>query len=95
MKDLVDRYLTRRLSRRGFVARMARWGFSVAAIQSIVDSLDPPVQAQELAERPTRAAPEVRMAHGTGGDLLVEQLHAASVLRSSARSARRATASRT
>ncbi|HJQ83264.1 MAG TPA: thiamine pyrophosphate-binding protein [Candidatus Binatia bacterium] len=72
MRDLVDRYLGKRLSRRGFMRGLARFGFSVAAVGSILESLDPLIA--EAADQPAG-----RIVTGTGAELLVEQLRAAGV----------------
>jgi thiamine pyrophosphate-dependent acetolactate synthase large subunit-like protein len=73
MKELVDGYLNKRLSRRGFVRSMANWGFSVAAATSILESLAPLARAESADPS---SAPLVE---GTGGELLLEQLRAAGV----------------
>jgi thiamine pyrophosphate-dependent acetolactate synthase large subunit-like protein len=73
VKELVDAYLSKRLSRRGFVRSMASWGFSVAAATSILESLAP-LAGAESADRPPGTPVE-----GTGGELLAEQLRAAGV----------------
>jgi benzoylformate decarboxylase len=77
VRDLVDGYLNERLSRRTFAKRMAGWGFSVTAVASILDSLEPVVRGSSAAEAAAPAAS--RIVSGTGGLLLVEQLHAAGV----------------
>lgn len=78
MRELVNEYLNRRLSRRRFISRMANWGFSVAAATSILDSLTPLVNA-EASGSASAAAPPATIIEGTGGELLVEQLRAAGV----------------
>ena len=73
MRELVARYLSRNLSRRGFLKGMTAAGVSLAAAESILDSLVPLAQAQT-------AAPEsVRMVEGTGGEVFAEQLVASGV----------------
>jgi hypothetical protein len=52
MRELVDRYLSRRLSRRGFVNQMARWGFSAAATASNLESLQPLARAESADGAP-------------------------------------------
>ena len=79
MRELVDQYLTRRLSRRGFIRSMASWGFSVAAATSIVDSLHALVLAESVDRAPTTDRSSVTIVEGTGGELLVAQLVAAGV----------------
>ncbi len=78
MRELVNAYLNKRLSRRRFISSMANWGFSVAAATSILDSLTPLVNAESVGSTPG-AAPSVTVIEGTGGELLVEQLRAAGV----------------
>lgn len=78
MRELVNAYLNKRLSRRRFIRRMANWGFSLAAATSILDSLTPLVHA-ESSSATSRADPSVTVIEGTGGELLVEQLRAAGV----------------
>jgi acetolactate synthase-1/2/3 large subunit len=77
MRDLVHDYLARRVSRRGFVRRLAAAGFSVAAAGSILDSLEPLAHGEE-APVPFDPASATRV-EGNGGKLLVEQLRAAGV----------------
>lgn len=73
MQRLVGEYLSRKISRRQVLRRMGALGFSLAAAKSIVRSLEPFVEAQELQgqELPPGAS---RVVEGTGGELLVEQL---------------------
>lgn len=77
VRELVDEYLSRRLSRRAFARRMAGWGFSLAGVASILDSLAPLVERDASAEAAASATPNT--VRGTGGELLVEQLRAAGV----------------
>lgn len=63
MRDLVDRYLGRAVSRRDFVRRLTEWGFSAAAVASIVDSLAPLREAH--AADGAVAAPVATTAGGT------------------------------
>lgn len=87
MRDLVDRYVGRALSRRAFVRGLTQLGFGAAAVVSIVDSLAPLVEAQAedqapAAPRAPATPPEPQdgsVVEGTGGALLVAQLHAAGV----------------
>src|SRR5262249_32534717 len=74
MRELVHRYINREVSRRAFVRGMTRWGFSLPAVASILDSLAPIVEAAE----PARTSPGAQVT-GTGGQLLVAQLYAAGV----------------
>ena len=41
MRELVAQYLSKSISRRGFVNRLAKTGVSLAAAQSVVQSLTP------------------------------------------------------
>ena len=77
MRELVNAYLSKRLSRRRFISAMAQWGFSVAAATSIVESLTPLVDAEAWASASEDRS--VAVVEGTGGELLVEQLRAAGV----------------
>src|SRR5262249_52734100 len=74
MRELVHRYINREVSRRAFVRGMTRWGFSLPAVASILDSLAPIVEAAE----PARTSPGAQVT-GTGGQLLVAQLYPAGV----------------
>src|SRR5262245_47895511 len=78
MRDLVHRYLSRSLSRRGFISGMAKSGFSLAAATSVLDSLAPLLDSDALAAESDPAS-SVTFVEGTGGKLLVEQLRAAGV----------------
>lgn len=76
MRELVARYLSRSISRRGFLRGLTTAGVSLAAAESILDSLVPIAQAQEAG----RVAPEaIRMVEGTGGECFAEQLIASGV----------------
>lgn len=77
MREFVHRYLTRDLSRRGFVRGMTRWGLSLAATRAILDSLEPLVRAEDAS--PRRGSPSDPLVAGTGASLLVAQLRAAGV----------------
>ena len=73
MRELVARYLSRNISRRGFLKSMTAAGVSLAAAESILDSLVPLAQAQSVA-------PEaIRTVEGTGGEVFAEQLIASGV----------------
>ena len=76
MRSLVHGYLSRRISRRGFLHGMARSGFSLAAARSALAALAP-VREAEAAVDSAAAGPSARQVTGTGGKLLVEQLRAA------------------
>src|SRR4029077_5030170 len=73
MRELVARYLSRNVSRRGFLKGLTAAGVSLAAAESILDALVPLAHAQSVA-------PEaVRMVEGTGGECFAEQLIASGV----------------
>jgi len=76
MRELVARYLSRNISRRGFLKGLTTAGISLAAAESILDSLVPIAHAQEAA----RVAPDaIKMVEGTGGEVFAEQLIASGV----------------
>src|SRR5690242_10183449 len=76
MRELVARYLSRSISRRGFLKGLTTAGVSLAAAESILDSLTPVAHAQETS----RVAPEaVKMVEGTGAECFAEQLIASGV----------------
>src|SRR5712675_3484267 len=76
MRELVARYLSRSISRRGFLKGLTTAGVSLAAAESILDSLVPLAHAQGAS----RVAPEaIRMVEGTGGECFAEQLIASGV----------------
>ncbi len=76
MRELVKQYLSRSLSRRYFVKRLASIGVPLAAAKSIVQSLTPFVHAQDgQAINPER----VKVFQGTGAAAFAEQLIASGV----------------
>ncbi|HEY3166314.1 MAG TPA: thiamine pyrophosphate-binding protein, partial [Candidatus Binatia bacterium] len=76
MRELVASYLSKSISRRGFLKGLTKAGVSLAAAESILKSLTPHVQAQEAR----RAAPEgLKLFQGTGGAAFAEQLIASGV----------------
>ena len=77
MRELVAQYLSKSISRRRFVNRLVKTGVTLAAAQSVVQSLTPSVYG-ETGE--TDVAPEdVRIFEGTGGEAFAEQLIASGV----------------
>ncbi len=70
MRDLVDAFIDRSLSRRGFVRSLGALGVSAAGIRATVRS------AEAVAVGAVGAGQEMR---GTGGELMVEQMRAAGV----------------
>jgi thiamine pyrophosphate-dependent acetolactate synthase large subunit-like protein len=76
MRELVASYLSKTISRRGFLKGLTTAGVSLAAAESIVKSLTPLVHAQEAR----RVAPEgIKLFQGTGGAAFAEQLIASGV----------------
>ena len=77
MRELVAQYLSKSISRRGFVSRLAKTGVSLAAAQSVVQSLTPLVYGKT---GDTDVSPEdIRIFEGTGGEAFAEQLIASGV----------------
>ena len=74
MRDIVDDYINRRLSRRGFVNRLLALGFSLRHAEAVLAPLDASEQAE--ASPPTLGGYSFE---GTGGALAVEQAKAAGV----------------
>jgi thiamine pyrophosphate-dependent acetolactate synthase large subunit-like protein len=76
MRELVARYLSHSLTRRGFLKGLTRAGLTLAAAQSVLQSLDQVALAQEAR----RAAPEgVKLFQGNGSAAFAEQLVASGV----------------
>ncbi|MGH9719760.1 MAG: thiamine pyrophosphate-binding protein, partial [Bryobacteraceae bacterium] len=72
MQELVQRYLSRALSRRGFIESLSNLGLTAAAAQAILKPLDASETAAARADAPGGAIVE-----GTGGALVVAQAKAA------------------
>src|SRR5207244_11712399 len=71
MRELVARYLSESISRRGFLKGLTTAGVSIAAAQSILDSVSAVAQAQEVR----RSGPEgVKIFQGTAAAAFAEQL---------------------
>ena len=76
MRELVARYLSQSISRRGFLKGMTRAGLSLAAAESVLQSLNAVADAQEAR----RLAPEgVKLFQGKGAEAFAEQLVASGV----------------
>src|SRR3989454_2013894 len=76
MRELVARYLSRSISRRGFLKGLTTAGISLASAEAILETLVPIAHAQE-ARGP---APEaIKMVEGTGAECFAEQLIASGV----------------
>ena len=77
MRELVAQYLSKSVSRRRFVSRLVSTGVTLAAAQSVVQSLTPFVHGET---GDADASPEdVRIFEGTGGEAFAEQLIASGV----------------
>src|SRR5262245_29722941 len=74
MRDLLQGYLDGRLSRRGFLRGLVQTGLTAAAAQSIIEAAE-----RGAVERPADGPARFKIATGTGGDLLAEQIKAAGV----------------
>src|SRR5438105_8821609 len=79
MRDLVQRYLEKGISRRGFVGRMTALGFTAAAAQAVLKPLEASEEAAEEAAGKVEGATGSTTIHGTGGELCVAQAKAAGV----------------
>ena len=76
MRELVARYLSRSISRRGFLKGLTTAGISLASAEAILESLIPVAHAQDTR----RVAPEaIKMVEGSGGECFAEQLVASGV----------------
>jgi len=76
MRELVAQYLSKSISRRGFLKGLTTAGVSLAAAESILQSITPFVEAQETR----RVAPEgIKLFQGNGGAAFAEQLIASGV----------------
>lgn len=76
MRELVARYLSRSISRRGFLKGMTGAGISLAAAESVLESLVPVARAQASGRI---AADDIKVVEGTGGECFAEQLIASGV----------------
>jgi thiamine pyrophosphate-dependent acetolactate synthase large subunit-like protein len=72
MREIVSRYISRRISRRGFVNRLLGIGLSVASAHAFLD----PLEASELAGRSELNLSDDHY-EGTGGTLVIQQAKAA------------------
>ena len=75
MRELVSQYLSKSISRRRFVTRLVSTGVSLAAAQSVLQSLTPLVHGAA----PETASEGVKIFEGTGGEAFAEQLIASGV----------------
>src|SRR5581483_7092459 len=82
MRELVARYLSRSISRRGFLKGLTAGGVSLAAAESILDSVSSVAYAQGPGEGAASSSvgPEaIKVVEGTGGECFAEQLVASGV----------------
>ena len=77
MRDLVGQYLSKSISRRGFLDNMKATGITVAAAQGVLSSLNASAQTTKSVE--SSAPPVVKTFQGTGGACFAEQLLACGV----------------
>src|SRR5690242_17863405 len=76
MRELVARFLSRSISRRGFLKGLTAAGVSLSAAESILDS----VSSVAYAQGPEAVSPDaVKVVEGTGGECFAEQLVASGV----------------
>jgi thiamine pyrophosphate-dependent acetolactate synthase large subunit-like protein len=79
MKDLVYKYLSEGISRRGFLDNMTKAGITVAAAENVLDAISTSANAQEAAAPATQQNNPVKQFQGTGGACFAEQLIACGV----------------
>ncbi|MEE8349627.1 MAG: thiamine pyrophosphate-binding protein, partial [Acidobacteriota bacterium] len=77
MRELVVQYLSKSISRRGFVNRLVKTGVTLAAAQSVAQSLTPMLYGK--TEEGDVKPEDVRIFEGTGGEAFAEQLIASGV----------------
>ncbi len=73
MRELVSQYLSKALSRRSFVSRLAKTGMSMAAAHSVAASLTPTMRGEPVAGE------DIQIFQGTAGGAMAEQLIASGV----------------
>ena len=84
MRELVAKYLSKGISRRGFVSGLTKAGLTVTAAQSVLSSVSSVARAQAPAApavpaAPTATAGAIKSFQGTGGAAFAEQLIASGV----------------
>jgi len=79
MKDLVYKYLSEGISRRGFLDNMTKTGITLAAAENVLDAISTSANAQEAAAPATQQTNPVKQFQGTGGACFAEQLMACGV----------------
>jgi len=74
MRVIVHQYLSKTISRRGFLNNMKSAGMTVAAAEMVLSSLNSTAHAQPTATGAATASPPVKQFTGTGGACFAEQL---------------------
>ena len=80
MRDVVTRYLTNTISRRGFLDNLKLAGMTVTAAEGVLSSLSVAAQNTTSSSNSTaNEVPPVKTFHGSGGACFAEQLMACGV----------------
>ncbi len=79
MRDLVAGYLSKKISRRGFLDGMTKTGVTLAAAESVLSSVTTVSHAQGAGGAAAAAAGPVKAFQGSGGACFAEQLIASGV----------------
>ncbi|HEY6865568.1 MAG TPA: thiamine pyrophosphate-binding protein [Burkholderiales bacterium] len=79
MRELVARFLSRSISRRGFLKGLTATGVSLAAAESILESVSSVAYAQGEGSSASLSPDAVKVVEGTGGECFAEQLVASGV----------------
>ena len=74
MRDLVQGYLSKAISRRGFLENLKTAGVTVAAAEAVLSSVNNAALAQTPPQPASGATPPVKTFTGTGGACFAEQL---------------------
>jgi benzoylformate decarboxylase len=74
MRDLVHKYLSKTISRRGFLSNMKAAGISVGAAEIVLSTMSTAAHAQTPTPASAAAASAVKSFSGTGGACFAEQL---------------------
>lgn len=73
MRDLVQKYLSKTISRRGFVDNMSKAAMTITSAESVLSALISSAEAQTAPAATAKDAP-VKQFQGTGGACFAEQL---------------------